>query len=374
MNKITDKTNVFKENLVYEISAGRYRPQEKLPSERLFCERYQISRTTARRALEELALAGVIERRPPTGAFVSSAALEIIGKWQTTESSLSVVFLMPPAEINNPLLQIIFTTCRKYLSPSVKLSVVFDDLCLPISLRGEKADVVVIHGIPADERLGRLRDQIKTMVLLNTTHEEYNYITIDNYHGGRMMAEHIINAGHRNIGCVGPGGPSEQSDFIQRYRGIKSVCDEAGVRLEKAQLSVENYFNLSASCHQALDSLLVRLPEMSVVLGLYDMIALYLCESLYLRGMKVPADMSVMGFDDLFYAQYTVPPLTTIKYPAEAVGMKLGEFVNELASGKVQQIREIIQPVMVERHNGSLLPINNNQQPKPRRGSRKNSH
>ncbi len=367
MNKITDKTNVFKENLIYEISAGRYRLEEKLPSERLFCDRYQISRTTARRALEELETAGIIVRRPPTGAFVTANALDIISSLEAPDPSLSVAFLMPPAEINNPLLQIIFTTCRRYLSSNIRLSVIFDDLCLPVSLRGEKADIVVIHGIPMDERLERLRSQVAAMVLLNTTHAESNYITIDNYQGGRMMAEYIIEAGHRAIGCVGPGGPSEQSDFIQRYKGIRSVCDEAGVSLEKAQLSVENYFNLAASCHQALDSLMVRLPGMSAVLGLYDMIALYLCESLYLRGMKVPTDMSVMGFDDLFYAQYTVPPLTTIKYPAEAVGMKLAQFVHDFAAGKASMIREVIQPVLVERHNGSVRKFSGNIMVKKRR-------
>jgi|GEM_PF-1335170 len=354
MKRITDKTNVFRENLLYEIGAGRYRPLEKLPSERLFCERYQISRTTARRALEELELEGIIERRPPIGAFVRAQALEIIGRRQVATPTLSVSFVMPPDQLNNPLIQIIFMTCRQYLDAKVKLAVVFDDLCLPISLRGEQTDIVVVHGIPVDDRLRRLRKEVGTMVLLNTSNDDFNYITADNYGGGRMMAEYIIKSGHRSIGCVGPGGPEDQSDFIQRYYGIRDVCQAAGIKLERTLLSMENYFNLSASCHQALDNLLIRQPSMSAVLALYDMIAVYLCESLYLRGLKIPADMSVMGFDDQFYARYTVPPLTTIKYPAEAVGMKLAQFIQDAAEDKTTGIQEIIAPLLVARNPGSV--------------------
>lgn len=351
MNKITDKTNFFKENLIHEISAGRYRPKEKLPSERLFCERYQISRTTARRALKELELAEIIERRPPAGAFVSNNALYMINQMQQVDSSLSVAFFMPPNQINNPLLQVIFASCRRYLPSEIRLSVIFDDQTFPVSLRGIKPDIIVAHAISAEERLRYLHNQASSMVLLNTSNQKFNYITIDNYQGGRMMAEYIIKCGHHSIGCVGPGAPNSQSDFTQRFKGISTTCKEAGIKLENIQLSIENYFNLAASCHQALDNLLIRMPDLSAVLGLYDMIALYLCESLYLRGKKIPSDMSIMGFDDLFYAQYTVPPLTTIKYPAEALGMNLAQFIRDFSNGKRTDIQETIQPVLVERQS-----------------------
>jgi len=354
MNHIADKTNVFRDTLLHEIAAGRYRPQEKLPSERLFCERYHISRTTARRALDELEGNGIIVRRPPTGAFVQADALERLSCSNAGQANLSVAFIMPPDQLNNPVIEMIFSTCRRYLDNQVKFSVIFNSLDLPINLRGVPADVAVVHGIHTDEQLRILEAQVNTMVLLNTRDDQYNYITADNYGGGRLMAEYILQAGHHSIGCVGPGGKRETSDFEQRYQGVADVCNEAGVRLEHHVLSVANSFDLSASCHQALDNLLLRQPQMSAVLGIYDLIAIYLCESLHLRGVRIPEDMSVMGFDDQFYAGYTVPPLTTVKYPAEAVGMKLAQFIRDLKDGKTSAIQEIIKPLLVERRDGSV--------------------
>ncbi len=354
MNNITDKTGVFRETLLYEISAGRYRSGDKLPSERLFCDLYNISRTTARRALEDLEQNGIIVRRPPKGAFVSSNAMKAIRDMQSSKSALSITFLMPSSEINNPLLRIIFQTCRNYLPGEIQISAVFYDPGLPFSLKGKDADIVIAHGLPVDEKLLRLRDEVASLVLFNTIHEDFNYISVDNYNGGRLMAEYIVGQGHKVLGCIGPGGPEPESDFEQRFLGIKNYCDESGVKLQKAQLSLENYFNLSASCHQALDGLMRRQPKMSAILGLYDLVALHICESLNFRGIKVPDDMSVMGFDDMFYSQYTVPPLVTVKYPAEAVGIKLAEYIQGFSAGTTKDIHEQLLPVLIERHDGSV--------------------
>lgn len=354
MNSITDKTGVFRETLLYEISAGRYRSGDKLPSERLFCDLYNISRTTARRALEDLEQNGIIVRRPPKGAYVSRDAMKAIRDMQSSKSALSITFLMPSGEINNPLLRIIFQTCRNYLPAEIKFSAVFYDSGLPFSLRGENADIVIAHGLPVDDRLLRLREDVASMVLFNTIHEDFNYISVDNYTGGRLMAEYIVGQGHKVLGCIGPGGPEPESDFEQRLLGIRNYCEEAGVKLQKAQLSLENYFNLSASCHQALDGLMRRQPKMSAILGLYDLVALHICESLNFRGIKVPDDMSVMGFDDMFYSQYSVPPLVTVKYPAEAIGIKLAEYIQAFAAGTTKEIHEQLLPVLIERQNGSV--------------------
>ena len=184
------------------------------------------------------------------------------------------------------------------------------------------------------------------MVLLNVKDADFNYITPDNYAGGQMMAEHIVACGHTHIGCIRPEPAEPGSDFTQRYLGIYDFMLNSGRHLISAGRKGRNNFGL---CHDAFNQLMGRGQRPSALLCLSDFEAMGVYEVMRQRKLRIPEDLSIIGFDEQCFSQYTSPPLTTVKYPAEAVGIKLAGFVDNLRQGKAESIREQILPILIKR-------------------------
>lgn len=68
-------------------------------------------------------------------------------------------------------------------------------------------------------------------------------------------------------------------------------------------------------------------------------------------GLRVPDDISVIGFDDQYYAQFCTPPLTTVKYPAEAMGKLLADSLNSFLKNGEVQIQKTIMPILIKRQS-----------------------
>jgi len=361
MTMIRDKAEEFRQTLLYEISVGRYPAGGKLPSERTFSEIYQISRTTARRALNRLQEEKIIIRKPPVGAFVSPKAVEFISKQASGRVSLSVALLMPASQLRNPHIENIVTTCRRYLDSDIQISIVVQDTDYPFSLQGGKADLILMHALPVDERVERLQKQTDCLVLLNRVDPKYNYISADNFTGGKIMASHLIQKGHTSLGFLGmPGGTG--SDFGDRRRGIEDVCaGVSDIRLEKLTFSSEDSCQFESQGSRVFDKavgrLLKKLPEITAIMASYDYLAMHLFQALYRKGLRVPDDISVIGFDDHYFAQFCQPALTTVKYPAETLGITLAEFIKNYRDHGQKEIRQVVLPLLVERRNGTVKAV-----------------
>ncbi|MBN2643491.1 MAG: GntR family transcriptional regulator [Victivallales bacterium] len=349
-NNMSSKATIFKHTLMYEIETGVYRQSNKLPSERNLSLKHNISRSTVRQAMNELEENGIIIRRQPVGAFVTENALKIIASLQNSQTSLSVAFVIQDTAINNHLIESIFATCRQYMDKSIKMFVVFDTFKTP-TLDNIDADIVVLYSCINRQRINKIKQQVNSLILLNRIDEEHNYITVDNFSGGTIMMEHLKGNGHQYIGCIGPIGNDNLSDFGQRFSGIERVCQSSGISLAHYSLALNNFADFTSACHWALDHLWHQMPEMTAVIGLYDEVALAIMNSLRFRGKKIPEDISVIGFDNHFYSQYMECPLSTVKYPAESIGVKLATFIENVKDGKSHTMQERIAPLLIDRYS-----------------------
>ncbi|HBP06005.1 MAG TPA: hypothetical protein DFL85_11655 [Lentisphaeria bacterium] len=350
MNRVGGKNDTFREHILSEIAIGVYRGGQRLPAERELGERYRVSRNTIRRALSDLETLGILERRPPVGTFVTADALEKAAS-RRGRAEFDVTFVIAPDQAANPQLQQLFNSCRRHLPEKVGVSVLFSDLDGEFPEPGYAPDVAVVFGNYTDEQLAAVRAGAKELVLLGHTHPTCKFIDSDNYAGGRLMAEHALENGHRHLAVLGPRGADDASDFARRLAGIRDAVSEAGAQLQVCRMSLDEVRNMGPSCDRALGEFLRRDPELSLVMALYDQLALSVIDFCHRRRLRVPDDMSVIGYDDQCYVEFLKPPLTTVKGFGEAIGARLARFVRAVMEGDADglELREMIPPLLITR-------------------------
>jgi len=141
-------------------------------------------------------------------------------------------------------------------------------------------------------------------------------VAVDNYAGGCMATEHLLEQGYRRIGHI--SGPMDWWEARQRKAGWRDTLLVAGV--PEADLHAEEGTWSSASGERAIDRLLASYPEMDAVFVGNDQMALSVLQTACRRGIEVPNDLAVVGFDDLPEAAHYWPPLTTVYQDLRRLG------------------------------------------------------
>ncbi|MEU2727006.1 LacI family DNA-binding transcriptional regulator [Streptomyces griseoviridis] len=137
-----------------------------------------------------------------------------------------------------------------------------------------------------------------------------------NWAGGMAATDHLLGLGHRRIGLI--AGPPRLLCSRARYDGYRAALEGAGVPVDDA-LVVPGDFR-PESGFRACDTLLDLERPPTAVFAASDQMALGAIEALRRRGLRVPEDMSVVGFDDLPEVRWSAPPLTTVRQPLADMG------------------------------------------------------
>jgi LacI family transcriptional regulator len=172
--------------------------------------------------------------------------------------------------------------------------------------------------------------------------ESVSTVSVDNEGGASMALEHLYRLGHRDIAFL--RGPKNLASSGQRWKGIRSFAQSAGLRLDSKRIaelpeSLDPNSSFEAGSH--LTSELLRHERPFTALMVYDdLTALGALRALNKKGLRVPEDCSVIGFDDVAQASLSVPSLTTVRQPMEAMGsMSVGIILDAIQS--VSQKRDL---------------------------------
>jgi DNA-binding LacI/PurR family transcriptional regulator len=170
------------------------------------------------------------------------------------------------------------------------------------------------------------------IVLINNQNpgEFVHSVTIENVEASREATNHLIRLGHRRIAYLGDQF-GYQSD-TERFAGYSRALDEAGLPF-LPELVVHGDGKADAAT-KAMDKLLALDNPPAAVFCYNDMSALGALRSIRLHGLRVPEDISLVGFDDLFLASYMQPPLTTVRQPMRRMGQLAMESLLKLMSGE----------------------------------------
>jgi len=160
------------------------------------------------------------------------------------------------------------------------------------------------------------------IVYLTMQHREgKSIISMDNQVGGRLATEHLLEKGYRHIGHI--AGPLDWWEACQRFDAWKKTMESSGQKVMD-QHWVEGNWS-SASGYDAIQTLFDQYPEMDALFAANDQMALGALSVIHQRGLRVPQDFGIVGFDDMPESEYFMPSLTTIHHDQQQVGISAVE-------------------------------------------------
>lgn len=169
-----------------------------------------------------------------------------------------------------------------------------------------------------------------------------DFILAEEERGGELAVAHLIALGHRRIAYI--GGPSDHAALARRQQGYVTALEAAGLPLDATLIEHDNDFSWRGG-YAACEKLLARAG--SGFTGIFcgsDILAFGVLKCLEDKGLAVPGDIAVVGFDDNMFADITDPPLTSVRKPRYAMGQQAArQLVSRLDGGVVK--REISLPV-----------------------------
>jgi DNA-binding LacI/PurR family transcriptional regulator len=214
-------------------------------------------------------------------------------------------------------------------------------VCLAASGRGQAkfkhllhtrgVDGVMLTALRGEDPLVRIVDQAGLPTVIGgrpLRGEPTWFVDVDNQGGARTATDHLIGLGRRHIAAI--TGPVDTDVSQARYRGYRDALATAGL---VPHATWAGDFT-EASGAGAMTALLDTRPDLDAVFVANDNMAAGALRVLRDRGRSVPADVAVVGFDDLETATHTDPPLTTVHQPIRALGREMGRMLVALLSGQ----------------------------------------
>ncbi|MGB7848288.1 MAG: LacI family DNA-binding transcriptional regulator [Candidatus Acidiferrum sp.] len=187
-------------------------------------------------------------------------------------------------------------------------------------------------------------------------------VSVDNEGGAGLALEHLYRLGHREVAFL--RGPKALASSRQRWKGIRNFAQSAGLRLDMkhiAELPESLDPNSSFEAGAQLTTELLRQGKPFTALVAYDDVtALGALRALKKKGLRVPEDCSVVGFDDVAQASLSVPSLTTVRQPMEAMGsLSVGIMLDAIKAvhqkGEAPVVRRKIPAELVVRESTGVL-------------------
>lgn len=156
----------------------------------------------------------------------------------------------------------------------------------------------------------------------------------DDFQGARDATRHLIDLGHTRIAFI--SGPHDHPDAIERLGGYRQAYSDAGLTLIPELLVVADF--LEAGGMLAIHQLLESRENFTAIFAANDQMAYGARLALYRRNIRVPDEISLVGYDDLPNSTYSMPPLTTVRQPVYDMGKLAAQAMLKLIAGEAAEI------------------------------------
>jgi LacI family transcriptional regulator len=199
------------------------------------------------------------------------------------------------------------------------------------TLLGRKIDGLIVLGsvLPRSE-LDRVNSILPTIVVGREIEGwDKQSLFIDNEQAGYDATKHLIDLGHRRIAHI--TGIKNHQDSVRRMSGYKRALSTANIEFDE-ELIIEGHFDGNSGV-MAIQNLLNNGKSFSAIFASNDMMAYGAKLALFRRGLRVPEDISLIGFDDQAESAFVTPPLTTVRQPARELGQAAADALLKLIAG-----------------------------------------
>lgn len=256
--------------------------------------------------------------------------------------------MLSPAEL-------ILRNASKHVIISAGHSREEDEINAIESLRDRRCDALILHlEAVSNDYLIQLAKEKVMFILVNRFIPEIaeHCISINNIQGAQSATEYMVNQGHKNIAYI--SGPPEKDDAQDRLQGHKNALEKARIPFDESKVYSGNF--QAHSGNEQAKAILAEHPDVTAIVCANDEMAYGALGAIREKGLSIPSDISVIGFDDVEFSEYTYPRLTTMHYSTRELGEQAARWVlanvyNQNISFDIQQI----VPYLVQRDSVASL-------------------
>lgn len=347
--KYTEVADWLRKNIL----DGTFEPGVKLIGEYSLCEKFSISRHTARSAIDVLEKEGLVIRKQGSGTYVS---LDLYAQYKNIGVLLTYAYDYTFSDMISGIDKILSHKGHRItlMLTQNKIEVERNRL---LSLLASNIDGLIVEAVKsalASPNLDIYKDFAARnipVVFVNTYHPKLNcnYIINNDEEGGRIATEYLIDQGHRKIGGI------FKHDSIQgglRYKGFVNKLYEQNLKLDENNIiwySEESLNNLFLD--EQLPILAKSLSSCTAVLCYSDRVAHKLIEASSKLGLNIPGDLSIASFDNSYLSRLSTPAITTITHPGEEMGELAAESLLKIIDKPNHKIHYTYQPTLVIRES-----------------------
>ena len=204
---------------------------------------------------------------------------------------------------------------------------------------------------------GLLKDEVKEiyhythernrpLVLFgHTEHPDIDCVDVDNTLGAKKVTQLLLENGHRNLAMI---NVDEDKDYtVDRAQGFRLALEEAGI--DPAVTLQINAINNVEGGYGAMKRILAEHPECTGVFCATDTLAIGAANAIVKSGKKIPADISLVGFDGLGHDLLVRPNVTTVRQPVYEIGMRLAETLIARLNGGKTRVKQLVEPEIILR-------------------------
>jgi DNA-binding LacI/PurR family transcriptional regulator len=348
---IQPKFKQVKDWIIEQIKSGEMPDGSFLPSETDLCNLLKVGRTTVRAAIEELNKENIIVKQQGRRSIVNASNIRNEEKQRMRLAWLSQNGLPGIEEIHFQIYNHLLREAEKNDTDVLFISLQNDSDMEWFIKHSENFDGIIITGILNSKILpgkviNRLQEFDNLLVVddIIDTPAKY-FVFTDNYLGGRIAAEYFLNNGFSNP-VIGIRMQKDTFEPIQtRIDGFCDCMRENGMRFKKIELSwsPQDY----TGSLKRLNEFISENPETDAIFCSTDVMAINLMFALKSMGIRIPSDISILGFDDIARAKETFPGLSTIVQSTKKIAEKAFEILKNIHESKTIKSKRVeIKPYL----------------------------
>jgi DNA-binding LacI/PurR family transcriptional regulator len=357
--------------LIDRIHKGELRTGDKIPTEAEIGEAYGVSRITVTRAIRELQNKDLVYRVKGSGTFISSRSADGLTTGSKPAGCMSIIsVIFPQGEQNgaHDMLIGIESECAKdgfYVTIHNSKNRPVMERGIINNLLNQGCDgLIVFPCYSAHENADVYSDLMIRNFPIMFVDRRPDFLSVplvacDNERAMRDIVTRLIEWGHVRIGFLCNSIETVSSEH-ERFKGYCEAHIAAGLcvkpellfRRYKHLAKPEEIFNVDDMNRRhyadaALDFFLNAREKPSCVVAVNDILALALMKAALAKGVRVPEDLAITGFDDLYVAEHVEVPLTTVRQPFEKIGTAAARILLDSIKGNSKPVGEVRIPAEI---------------------------
>jgi GntR family transcriptional regulator of arabinose operon len=350
------KYSQLKEHLKELIRDGELSPGEKLPSENDLARRFKLSRHTVRQALGELENEGFIYREQGRGTFCRQNPKTVRPNIAVLTTYISDYIF--PAIIKG-IEEVFSSEGYNLILASTNNDPVKEAQCLE-NLISQDIVALIVEPTQSAQPSSNLHyfHKLETRgipyVMIHACYPELDpaYLVMDDERGGYLATQYLLQLGHRRIAGI---FKSDDMQGVQRRQGFLAALAEYQLLPNPNWIGSYKTGQIHSYPFEFSRSLLTQDPRPTAIVCYNDQIALEVLEAIRHAGLKVPQDISLIGYDDSLLASASEVKLTTFKHPKAEMGRQAARFVIDMLNGRIAKPSLTYPPELIIRSSCQTL-------------------